>query len=73
MLLCGVPAHEDRQETQQSWRAPHHSQHDYQTALSHNQRVVQRLNYGVVPVHTENVLGNMYEGQCFEQMTLIIC
>lgn len=52
MVVGGVPAHEDRQEAQQSWRTPDDCQHDHEASLRHDQRVVQGLNYSVVPVHT---------------------
>lgn len=48
-----VPAGEYRRERYEHGRHPHRGQHDHRPGLGHDQRIVERLNDGVVPVHAD--------------------
>lgn len=53
MFLRGVPTHEYRYEADQSGQNPRTTQHTPHSSLSHDHRVLERADNGVIPIHAD--------------------
>ena len=53
MLLRGVPTHKDRYEADESRQDPRAAQHASDRPLSHDHRVLEGADDGVIPVHAD--------------------